>query len=175
MSTRVPWLVILAFLFGLTAAAQTFDPLTPQEADQVRDTAGQLNKRVPLLLHFAKERLDHFEQIRTAASAPADRNATLYGLLRQYRAILPEVDDAVDDLASGQKTSLTDGKTHPKRVLDGAIATERQLNALLLHIQSASSPADLANYHFELQDCLDATQDSLQNAIEDRDHPGAQP
>jgi chaperonin cofactor prefoldin len=143
------------------AGAQVRDPLTPQEANQVRDTAGKLDQRVPLLVQFAGERLRQFEQVRTAA--PADRASRLYALLQQYAAILPELDDAVDDLGDSR-----DDKNGPHykvgKVLGKAVADLQQLQATLQHIQSSSSPADLATYHFELQNCLDATRDSLQNA-----------
>lgn len=154
---------LLLAVLGLSAAAQVRDPLTPQEADQVRDTADKLDKRVPLLLQFAGARLQQFEQVRTAGPAAADRAEKLYTLLRQYAAILPELDDAVDDLADTR-----DDKNGPHykvdKVLGKAITDLQQLQAMLQHIQSSSSAADLATYHFELQNCLDATQDSLQNA-----------
>jgi hypothetical protein len=154
--------LVLAMV-GASAAAQARDPLTPQEAEQVRDTAGKLDKRVPLLLQFAGARLQQFEQVRTAVPGAADRADRLYALLRQYAAILPELDDAVDDLADSR-----DDKDGPHynvgKVLGKAITDLQQLQAQLQHIQANSAPADLASYHFELQNCLDATQDSLQNA-----------
>jgi len=154
--------LLLAFL-AIRTGAQVRDPLTPQEADQVRETAGKLDQRVPLLVQFAGERLRQFEQVRTAAPAPADRASRLYALLQQYAAILPELDDAVDDLGDSR-----DDKNGPHykvgKVLGKAVADLQQLQATLQQIQSSSSPADLATYHFELQNCLDATRDSLQNA-----------
>ncbi|MGH9415399.1 MAG: hypothetical protein ACRD01_02115 [Terriglobales bacterium] len=148
---------------GPALRAQVRDPLTAAEANQVRDTADKLDKRVPLLLSFAQLRLTRFEQVRTAAPPAPDRDNELYDLLRQYHAILPELDDAVDDLvAAGPKQYKI-----PK-VLEALIKGENALLASLQHIQTASAPADLANYHFELQDCVDRTTDSLQNAEDAR-------
>lgn len=144
-------------------ALQVRDPLTAAEANQVRDTAGKLDKRVALLLSFAQLRLTRFDQVRTAAPPAPDRDNELYDLLRQYHAILPELDDAVDDLMdAGPKEYKI-----PK-ILDDLIKGENALLATLHRIQTASAPADLANYHFELQDCIDRTTDSLQNAEDDR-------
>lgn len=163
MKWRVAALALVLAAVGFRAAAQVRDPLTPQEADQVRDTAGKLDKRVALLVQFAGARLQQFEQLRTAAQAAPDRDSRLYTLLRQYAAILPELDDAVGDLADSREDK---NGPHYKvdKVLSKAVADLQQLQATLQHIQSSSSAADLATYHFELQNCLDATNDSLQNA-----------
>lgn len=148
------------------AQVQGRDPLTMAEANQVRETAGQPEKRLPLLLSFAAQRLSAFEQLRQASPRPAGRDAQLYTLLRQYAAILPEFDDAASDLASGaDETSLSDQKKYNVvKIMTPAVATLQTLQATLQHIQTASAPADLANYHFELQDCLDVTSDTLDDA-----------
>lgn len=149
------------------------DPLTPAEAEQVRNTAGQLDHRIPLLLKFAEARLTAFEQLRIASPRPPGRDAQLYDLLRQYKEIVPELDDAIDDLSDGATTSESSGKKYNlRKILDPAIAAVTRLQEELRHIQTASSPADLGNYHFALQDCLDVTSDSLQNAQEALPHEG---
>ncbi|HEY7837906.1 MAG TPA: hypothetical protein VIC54_04860 [Terriglobales bacterium] len=164
-----------AILLGLmlaaavAAPAQVSDPLTPSEAAQVRDTAGKPEKRLPLLLAFAEQRLTQFEQVRLATPRPPGRDAQLYALLRQYAAILPEYDNAAGDLASGAgRTSLNDQKKYNLlKILTPGVATLQHLQTMLQHIQTASSPSDLANYHFELQECLDVTSDTLQDTQDD--------
>lgn len=170
--TQIACAVLAALLLAATAHAQFpgRDPLTPQEADQVRNTADQLNQRVPLLLSFAQARLDQFEKIRATPAATPARSAQLYLMLRQYRAILAEYDDAVDDLASPPEPGGPKYKVG--KVLAAALKTEQGMLAHLQQIQKNSSPADLASYHFELQNCLDATHDSLQNAEQDRARAG---
>lgn len=163
--------LVLAAALALTvasaaAAAQARDPLTPAEGDQLRDTATQLDKRIGLLVQFAGARLTKFEQIRTASPRPPGRDPQLYELLRQYAAILPEMDDAADDLTQQPKQYKV------AKVLDNAIVEIQKMDATLRHIQTDSSPADLANYHFELDNCLDVTSDSLQNAQQDRAQAG---
>lgn len=148
------------------AAAQVRDPLTPAEADQLRDTATHLDKRLELLLQFAAARLTQFDQIRTASPRPPGRDDQLYTLLRQYKLILPELDDAADDL------SQQPNEYKVAKVLDTTIAGLQKLDTTLHKIQSASSPSDLANYRFALDDCLDVTSDSLQNAQNDRAQAG---
>lgn len=158
-------MAVLAAALLLQAAAQipVRDPLTPQEAEQVRNTAGRLDQRVPLLLRFAGQRLAQLEQVR-AGSAPG-RLAQMYALLRQYQEILPELNDAMDDLSAPPSPGAPQYKV--AKVLGPVIKQENALLAQLQHIQSSSSPGDLATYHFELQNCIDATRDSLQNAKDD--------
>lgn len=165
--------VALALWGAVAARAQFQDPLTPAEANQVRNTAGRLDQRVPLLLQFAELRLARFEQVSAASPRPPGRAAQLYAQLTQYKEIIPELDDAMDDLAQGAATSETkSGTRDAPKVLDAAITRLQALVARLRHIQAASTPADLATYHFMLDDCLDVTSDSLQNAQEDRARAG---
>lgn len=167
----------LALLLGLGlilgAQIPGRDPLTPQEADQIRNTAGQLNKRIPLLLQFAQERIVRFEKVRASPRATPGRSARLYALLRQYHEILPELDDAADDLASPPGPGGL--KYNVGKVLGKAMQTEQAMFTELQQIQTSSSAADLAAYHFELQNCLDRTRDSLQNAEQDRAGAGQPP
>ncbi|MGH9393599.1 MAG: hypothetical protein ACRD1E_05470 [Terriglobales bacterium] len=152
---------MLALLLAACASgvrAQVRDPLTPQEADQVRDTAGHLDRRLPLLLGFAQLRLERFEQVRAASPRPPDRDTQLYALLMQFRGILPEFDNAVDDLLSAPAKQYKTAK-----ILDQALTRLNALNAALHRIQSDSTPSDLATYHFALDSCLDVASDSLQN------------
>ncbi|MGH9475754.1 MAG: hypothetical protein ACRD1C_05435 [Terriglobales bacterium] len=163
MAVRTQTLMLLLLALTATAQIPTQDPLTPQEADQVRATAGQLDRRVPLLVGFAQERIAHFEQVR-ASSAPG-RPAQMYALLRQYQRILPELNDAMDDLSSPPAPGGPRYKVG--KVLGKAVTQEKQMLAELQHIRSTSPAADLATYHFELQNCLDATHDSMQIAEQD--------
>ena len=160
-------LLVLAVASTASAQAALRDPLTPAEADQVRDTSSRLDKRVPLLLSFAAARLSQFEQVRTASPRPPGREQQMYALLREYAAILPEFDDAVDDLASGVINSDSPKHYNVGKVLTPGVASLLQLQAQLHQIQSQSSPSDLASYRFELENCLDVTADSLQNAQQD--------
>ncbi|MGH9468628.1 MAG: hypothetical protein ACRD1Y_14865 [Terriglobales bacterium] len=167
-------LVLAALLVGFLAAAQIpgRDPLTPQEADQVRNTAGELNRRIPLLLRFAQERVTRFARVRRQPRSAPGRSARMYALLRQYQEILPELNDAMDELAANPRPP-GGPKYNVRKILDPVIATEQHLATVLQNIQQSSSAADLATYRFELQNCLDATRDSLQNAEQDRG--GARP
>lgn len=146
------------------------DPLTPDEASQLQDAAGDLDKRVDLLLQFARQRLTEFESVRTASPRPPDRANTLYELLREYEEILPELDDNIDEMADGYHTSETGSTKYSlPKVLTKVIDAETAMRRSLTSIQTESSASDLATYHFELQDCFDTTDDSLANARQTQD------
>ncbi|HXR97969.1 MAG TPA: hypothetical protein VN709_09015 [Terriglobales bacterium] len=161
-----PRLMPIGFVFH---RQQQRDPLTPVEADRIRDTAGSLDQRVAVLLQFAQARLTQFDKVRNASPRPPDRETKLYELLRQYNAILPEAEDALDDVLSGGGTSATSSDSAVKKynvpkVLKATLASLSRLSADLQRIQSSSTPADLATYHFVLDDCLSITNDFLQDA-----------
>lgn len=156
--------LLLAALLAAPAMAQLKqDPLTRPEADQIRGTAGKPDKRLDLLLQFAQDRLNHFQSEQQANDF--DRSSQLHQSLKDYSAILGELDDNVDELVAGHVTSEMQGKIpKPEKPLQNVIATETKMLASLQKIQSTSSPADLAIYRYELDDCLDGTRDSLKNA-----------
>lgn len=140
------------------------DPLTPSEADQLRDTADNPAKRIKLLLDFAADRLTRFQQTR--AGAAPDRQDAMYRLLREYDGIIAELDDNIDEWMSGHVTGEMSGPPKLEKPLQEMMAAEQGFIAQLTKIQSSSAAGDLATYHFQLSDDLDDTRDSLQGARE---------
>lgn len=148
------------------AAAQVLrDPLTASEADQMRATAAEPDKRVKLLLGFARDRLDRFAQAR--AGEMPDRRGVMYRMLREYDAILSELNDNLDDWMSGRVTGEMAGPLKLHKPLEQVIAAEREYLAALQKIPAASSPGDLASYRFELGDATDDTTDAISTARSD--------
>ncbi|MGH9541776.1 MAG: hypothetical protein ACRD2H_07820 [Terriglobales bacterium] len=149
---------------GRAAGQVGRDPLTSSEADQLRDTADNPAKRVKLLLDFAADRLTRFQQTR--AGAAPDRQDAMYRLLREYDGIIAELDDNIDEWMSGHVTGEMSGPPKLEKPLQAMMAAEQGFIGQLTKIQSSSSAADLATYHFQLSDDLDDTRDSLQGARE---------
>lgn len=164
-------LLLCLALSALARAQVGRDPLNPVEADQITNAAGHLDQRIDLLLQFAHQRLTDFEQTRTMTPRPPDRANKLYELLREYEEILPEVDDNLDDLEDNRRTSEDSGKYNQAKILAHVIEAETEMRQMLQAIQTNSSASDLATYHFVLQDCFDATDDSLQGARQAQAHP----
>lgn len=149
---------------GRVAVQVGRDPLTPSEADQLRDTADNPAKRVQLLLGFAADRLTRFQQTR--AGAAPDRQDAMYRLLREYDGIIAELDDNIDEWMGGHVTGEMTGPPKLEKPLQAMMAAEQGFIAQLTKIQSSSAAADLTTYHFQLSDDLDDTRNSLQGARE---------
>lgn len=141
------------------------DPLNDNEADQIRNAADDPEKRVGLLLTFARARLNAFEESRRG-NAP-DRSQTMYQQLQEYADIVQEIEDNLDSVMSGHVTGEMASKPKARKPVEAAINGYTGMLATLNHIKSTSAPNDLASYHFQLDDSIDATQDGLKNAKSD--------
>ena len=149
-------------LLAAAAQGQLFhrDPLTRQEARQMRHNAGRPGKRIQLLLRFAGKRLSELQQLQNRAGTAARQ----YRRLREYREIIGELDDNLDSLMSGRITSEMAGRPKVRKPLHLVLRVEagflRELSAIRMH----SSRRQLARYHFALDDCLSRTRGSLRQA-----------
>lgn len=156
---------LMLILLAAAAPGQLFhrDPLTRQEAQQIRHNAGNRGKRIQLLLRFAGKRLSELQHLQNRAGTAARQ----YRRLREYREIIGELDDNLDSLMSGRTTSEMAGKPKVRKPLRLALRMEagymRELNALRMH----SSRRELAHYHYALDDCISRTRDSLRQARAD--------
>jgi hypothetical protein len=141
-------LFLFAFLALPLAAERDF--LTADEADQIRETAGDPNARLKLYVHFAKQRLDLVKSM--LAKEKAGRSILVHDALDDYSHIIDAIDDVVDD-ALKHKAELKLGLT--------AVQTgEGQMLADLEKIRD-SHPKDLARYEFALAQAIETTSDSL--------------
>ena len=158
MSRRylVPLTIIAASCFLQAAlAAQDRDFLTPNEADQVRETQ-EPNERLQLYLHFAKQRMDLVEQY--LAKDKPGRSLFVHNAIRDYSQIIEAIDSVSDD-ALRHKVSLDKG-------LLVVANTEKEFLAQLNKIEE-SNPKDLDRYKFVLDDAIETTSDSRDLAAAD--------
>ena len=96
---RSMWLVC-ALLLGLVASpalAQTRDrdPLTDAEVDQMREAADFPNKRLELMIRFAKERIAMIGMLRSDPPS-ATRPKQIHDYLQDFISLLDETDDNID-------------------------------------------------------------------------------
>ncbi|MGH9583265.1 MAG: hypothetical protein ACRD4O_10045, partial [Bryobacteraceae bacterium] len=85
--------------------AQDRDFLTPNEADQVRETQ-EPNARIALYIHFAKQRMDLLNQY--LASREPGRGLFIHNSIDDYSHIIEAI-DAVSDDALLRKKSIDKG------------------------------------------------------------------
>lgn len=142
-------------LLPIIASAQDRDFLTPNEADQVRETQ-EPNERLQLYLHFASQRMDLIQQY--LAKDKPGRSIFIHDALGDYSHIIEAI-DAVSDDALRHKVSIDKG-------LLAVTNTEKDFLGQLHKIED-SNPRDLDRYKFVLDDAIETTSDSRDLALSD--------
>ena len=162
MTKRISWLIGLLMLLSFVAStglAQTRirDPLTDAEVDQMREAADYPDKRLTLMIHFAKERIGMIGVLRGDPPS-ATRPKQIHDYLQDFIAILDETDDNIDMYGSHH----SDMRKGLKLLIEAD--SEWQLNLRQLKEQS---PADeLPQYSFVLANAIDSVADSAKTARE---------
>ncbi len=157
---------ILVFLAvsALCASAQVGrrDPLTPKEIDDLRETAQEPEKRLKLLVDFARARLATIEQLRGDPRFAAGRGSQVHDLLEDFTKLVDELGDNTDDFA-GRKADLR----KPLKLLIEA-DTEFALKLRTLKEQGPGAGAkpgsEAGDYHFVLQNAIDAVNANLDDS-----------
>lgn len=151
--------VILVNLTSLGAAqVKNRDPLTEQEVDQMRETADFPNKRLELMIGFARGRMKSIEDLRAATKIPPDRPAKIHDLLQDFLSLLDEMDDNID-MYGAHKTDMRKG-------LKLLIEADSEWQLQLRQLREQSPPEELQQYSFVLTNATDAVNDSAQSTRE---------
>jgi hypothetical protein len=159
-SLRPILLVVLSFIVTSSVLAQRRerDPLTEKEVDEMRETADFPNKRLELMINFAKERLAAIDQLRADSSAAATRPKQIHDLLQDFLTLLDETGDNVDMYAS-HRADLRKG-------LKLLIESTSEWQLKLRQLKEQSPAGELAEYSFVLANAIDAVADSGKDARE---------
>jgi len=158
---RFSWLVTLLLLSGLAspALAQTrdHDPMTEAEVDQMRESADYPDKRLTLMVRFAKERIAMIGILRSDPDSPT-RPKQIHDYLQDFISLLDETDDNIDMYASHH----TDMRKGLKLLIEAD--SEWQLNLRQLKEQSPSE--ELQQYAFVLANAIETVADNAKTARE---------
>jgi hypothetical protein len=161
MLRRTQWLIGLVFLIsslgrvGLTQVRDR-DPLNEREIDQMRESADFPDKRLELMIHFARARMASIDQLRTGAKNAKDRPMQIHDLLQDFSSLLDEIDDNVDTYAS-HKTDIRKG-------LKLLIEADSEWALKLRNLKDQSPPEELEQYSFALANARDAVTDGADGA-----------
>lgn len=151
-----------ALLVNLTslggAQVKNRDPLTEQEVDQMRETADFPNKRLELMIGFARARVKSIEDLQAASKIPPDRPAKIHDLLQDFLALLDEIDDNIDMYGSH--------KTDMRKGLKLLIEADSEWQLQLRQFKEQSPPEELQQYSFVLANAKDAVSDSAKDTRE---------
>ncbi len=165
MIRRALLLLPLLATLCLPASAGRRDPLTDAEVDQMREIAQQGDKRLLLLLTFAKSRLLAIEQMRGDAKFAEGRGQRIHDLLEDFTSIVDELDKNIDQYAN-QKQDI---RKQLRDVIEADAQFQMQLRALKEEETKPEWQKEAEEYKFVLDDALDALQDNATNARETLD------
>ena len=152
-------LVGLFFLwvFCLPAITQKRDdPLTPDEIDQLRETAVEPEKRMKLYVAFARARLVALEQMRSDPKT-TDRPRETHRLLQEFVTIYDELNDNLDNFDS-RKSDL---RKAMKTVIEGD--TEFQAKLRALKDDPRASKDEVSEYQFILSNAIESVDSSAED------------
>jgi hypothetical protein len=154
------WPIALLVLLSCPALAQKGqrDPMTDAEVDQMREAADYPNKRLELMVRFAKERISMIELLRTDTDSAATRAKQIHDLLQDFITLLDETDDNIDMYES----HYADMRKGLKLVIEAN--SEWQLK--LRQLKEQSPPDELQQFSFVLANAVDTVADSAKSARE---------
>ena len=139
----------LLLALALPALAQRRpDPLTPEEIDQLRDTAVEPEKRMKLYVDFARTRLVALEKLRSDPKT-TDRPAQTHRMIEEFLTIYNELDDNLENFEA-RKSDL---RKALKTVIEGD--TEFQAKLRGLKDDPRASKEEANDYQFVLSDAIE--------------------
>jgi hypothetical protein len=144
-------LVKLTLLLALVLPAfaqRRPDPLTPEEIDQLRDTAVEPEKRMKLYVDFARTRLVALEKLRSDPKT-TDRPAQTHRMIEEFLTIYNELDDNLENFEA-RKSDL---RKALKTVIEGD--TEFQAKLRGLKDDPRASREEANDYQFVLSDAIE--------------------
>jgi hypothetical protein len=148
-------LVAVAMALGVEAQQHKRDPLTDGEVTQMREAADYPNKRIELLVKFARDRVAHIDGLRSETSSP-ENTKEIHDLLEDFISILDEADDNVE-MYSAHNADMRKG-------LKLLIEADSEWQLKLRQLKEKSSGDDLHQYSFVLTNAVDTVADSNKNA-----------
>ena len=134
------------------------DPLSEKEVDEMRESADYPNKRLELMIGFAKARLATIDQLRADPSSTATRPKQIHDLLQDFIVLLDETDDNVDMYASH--------RTDMRKGLKLLIEANSEWQLKLRQLKEQSPSGELEQYSFVLTNAVETVADSGQSARE---------
>jgi len=153
--------LLLALAAPLAAQLGSRDPLNAQESDQLREAAQEPEKRLKLLLQFARARLATMEQLRGDSKLAAGRGRQIHDLLEDFTKLMDELGDNIDDYA--------DRHADLRKPLKGVIQADSEFQLKLRTIREQGPGAGAAkdeasDYAFALQNALDSVNSNLDDS-----------
>lgn len=161
MRSITRWFGCALLLIGFVAPAisqRTRDPLTDKEVDDLREAAQEPQKRMKLLISFAKARMEMIEHMRSDPQLAGENYSEMHRLLQDVTSLVDEVDDNLD--------MYDDRSADLRKPLKAVIEMDSEFQLKLRTLKETSTPAQLKTYGFALDTALDAVNESGDSARE---------
>lgn len=129
------------------------DPLTDAEVDQMREAADFPNKRLELLVKFARERVFEIESAQSES-----KTKTIHDTLQDFITILDEIEDNID-MYGAHNADMRKG-------LKLVIEADSEWQLKLRQLKEKSKPDELQQFSFVLINATDTVGDSAKTARE---------
>jgi hypothetical protein len=160
--------LLCLLVISLPLSAQQRDPLTDKETDDLREVAQDPLKRLKLLIKYAGERLDTVEHLQNEPKV-ADRGSRMHDALEDFRQIVDELDDNIDDYAK-KNSDL-------RKPLTEVVGAETNFQARLETLKKTGEDPKHAEffklYSFALQDATESVSLSLADSRKTLDEQNA--
>jgi len=154
-------LCLVALFSSFAHAQQKRDPLTEPEVDQLRETAQEPDKRLKLMVKFARARMLAIDQLRSDPKLAQGRGEKIHDLLEDFMNLVDEIDDNVDNYSGKQ----SDIRKSLKDVVEADTEFQLKLRTLKDAAKNDPKAADEAkDYDFVLDNTLEAVNQSVDNA-----------
>ena len=152
----VMWLLLLLCSTVRYGLAQRRDPLNEKEVDEMREAADQPDKRLELMVKFARARITAIDDLQANGKTAKDRPMQIHDLLEDFSSILDEIDDNIDMYASH--------KADMRKGLALLIEATSEWQLKLRRLKEQSPPEELDQYSFILANAIDAVNDGGEDA-----------
>jgi hypothetical protein len=151
-------MLLLPLLFALVehAAAQKRDPLNPQEVDEMREAADWPDKRLEVMVKFARARMTAIDQLQANGKSAKDRPLQIHDLLEDFTSLMDEIEDNVE-MYSSHKVDMRKGLT---LLIEGTSEWQFKLR----NLKQQSPPEQLDQYSFVLTNATEAVNDTAEDA-----------
>lgn len=153
------FVVIGLSLFTRSGVAQRRDPLNEKEIDEMRESADWPDKRLELMVKFARERMAKIDQLMANGKNAKDRPMQIHDLLEDFTSLLDEIEDNVDMYGS-HKADMRKGLTL-------LLEADSEWQLKLRQLKQQSPPEELDQYSFVLANAGDAVTDMADDTREE--------
>jgi hypothetical protein len=151
--------VSLLFVAFENLAAQTRDPLNEKEIDEMRESADWPDKRIELMVKFARARMTAIEQLQANAKTAKDRPMQIHDLLEDFTALVDEIEDNIEMYGS-HNADMRKGLTL-------LIEANSEWQLQLRRLKQQSPPEELDQFSFVLSNATDAVGGVAEDARQD--------